>query len=156
MKNLHTPEYTIRELPGDTAVLDDAWDMVVRATAFASSILGIEQHVFVTAIGSFCVQALNDIGFGYYQWGGYNIAVAAGDELAEEMSRAEWLNEIANTTIHELVHCWQDANGKGSMSEEGVLENVDQLEEEAEEKTKMLFDAFILGDTLDESHLEMD
>lgn len=131
---IHTPRYTIRYVQGDSVQTQpDVWEAIRNAAEQSFDLLDLRGHLFITVIGCDVLGSDPDAcGVAVYHEGIQHVAIAGGDgpdELRDD--REHWLNEIALSTIHEIVHYWQDLNGTLELSEE--------CEEAAEAKAYELF-----------------
>ena len=123
-KPVHHERYSIRYVEGGPVeTQDDVWDAICLAVEKAVTILDTPGHLFVTVIGADTFGGdpddPEDCGWAMYHSGIQHIAVAGGEgppELAED--RDHWLEEIQVSTIHEVVHYWQELQGTLDGSEE--------------------------------------
>lgn len=130
-KPIHTPKYSIRYIEGgpiDTQ--QDVWDAICEAVDKAVEVLGVPGHLFVTVVGADTIGSGPDhCGWAVYHQSIQHVAVAGGDgplELAND--REHWLEEVKVSTVHEVVHYWQELRGK--------LDGSEACEDEAEAKAR--------------------
>lgn len=123
MQVRHYDNLTVRTIDGGPSeVQQDAWEAICRAADFAMRHLELPGHLFVTVIGADVLRTGSgegDCGFAMYHSGIQHVAVCGGDgpdELKED--RQHWINEMKISTIHEVVHYWQELQGKLDGSEE--------------------------------------
>jgi len=131
---------SIREIKGVTDVQCDAWKAIRAAAVFAMKHLELPGYLFVTVIGADTLHSgpePDDCGFALYHSGIQHIAVAGGDgpdELKDD--REHWLHELKVSTIHEVVHYWQELQGTLTGSDE----NEDEAEKMAYEIAALIKD----------------
>ncbi|MEM6470824.1 MAG: hypothetical protein AAF802_14790 [Planctomycetota bacterium] len=133
-ETIHTSSYSIRYVEGGPVETQaDVWEAIHFAVDRAMTALELPGHLFVTVIGADTFGSNpddpNDCGWALYHQGIQHIAVAGGngpDELADD--RAHWIEEIKVSTVHEVVHYWQELNGR--------LDGSERCENEAETKAR--------------------
>lgn len=124
---IHRPEFTMRYIPGNVETQKDVWDAIYEGAiqAYASLELG-QNHLFITVVGTevFTTGPKDkDYAFAMYHQGIQHVAVAGGEPPKEfEGVRNDWLIEMQVTTIHEMVHFYQDLCGTLEGSEANELE----------------------------------
>ena len=108
--------YTIRYVEGSHQSTQPQWRAVCDAVEHCFEKLGLAGHLFVTVVG--CNQLMADgLGIGLYHSGIKHVAIPAG-EAPEQFTDDEWLVELQVSTVHEIVHYWQELNGTLDESEE--------------------------------------
>lgn len=123
-------KYVIRYMDvGQVDTKQDVWDAICEAVELAMEKLELPPLLFVSVVGTDSFLADEDAGFAVYQVGMRHVSVAGGDgpeELADD--REHWLNQLKVSTVHEIVHYWQDLNGRLRDESE------EECEREADEK----------------------
>ena len=132
---IHTGKYTMRYIATNHLVTqNDVWVAIKEALELAITALPTEGHLFVTVVACETFStAPDECGWAMYHQGIEHIAIAGGDgpdELKDD--RQHWLNEIKVSTVHEVVHWWQDLNG--------TLDGSDRCEKEAEAMAREILD----------------
>lgn len=130
-KPVHTPKYSIRYIEGGPVeTQQDVWDAICYAVEKAVDVLNVPGHLFVTVVGADTFSSNpEDCGWAMYHQGIQHVAVAGGDgppELAND--REHWLEEVKVSTIHEVVHYWQEL--------QGTLDGSDRCEDQADAKAR--------------------
>ena len=83
----------------------------------------------MTVVGADTFTDSDGVGIGLYHSGIQHIAIPGGDGFDEFVNdRENWVDEIRISTAHEVVHYWQDIEGR--------LNGSDECEDEAERIAK--------------------
>lgn len=132
--------FTVRTIDTGPLIVElDAFQAVCAAAETAMKALKLSGHLFISVVGSDVITsegAEDECGFAVYIQQLQNVVICAG-EVPEEMDgdRDHWLKELKVSTVHEIVHYWQELTGD--------LESLppDELEEIAETKSREIVDA---------------
>ena len=142
MRLLQTEKFTIKQSPGPSEVQCDAWEAICKTVGFVFRELTLPGHLFVTVVGCDTFgsnpEDPDDCGWGLYHQGIQHVAIAAGDGPDElKNDREQWVNEVRISTAHELVHYWQEINGK--------LDGSEDCEREADKESRRLIEILKLS-----------
>ena len=126
LKAIQTEKYTIRLARGDHDHEVSRVDIIAVQAAVNHGMgsLKLDGHLFVTIIPGTSIQdgpEPEDHVFGLYHQGLQHIAVA-GICPEDWPTGEDWIDSLKITVLHEMVHYWQELNGKLDGTEENETE----------------------------------
>jgi hypothetical protein len=114
MRIKHFKNVTLRAIESEKGKISrTAWNIIQNTALSTLKLLKINnKYLFITILDSCSIQINTSKNFAHaiYQSKIQHIVICAGK--INEMSKEEWEYNLKIHTIHEIIHFWQELNGK--------------------------------------------